>query len=287
MASDADHGFLDAHDTPHQDLNSSPSNSNTHGLALAVVPDVPLLDFLAKDRRPTFVIDAQGPRLAFQNDALSHYLDQDEIEQHAFTAWTLSTPFTETTIESFSGRTWSSTVLQQRWIIVSAACCQPHAATANYPPSTSAPMSPGHDEVGPLSAYSLPPFRYVALSMSGSEGDVMDYKKRAPSISGVSSSWRGSSEDGIGSPLRNPRQYLDWTKQNMPGLSAHIQRIREYRWDLTPVGAMVSWSDSLRQVVLAMMSNSEPRIVMWGVERRMIYNEGEIENRSSIIYRVD
>lgn len=66
---------------------------------------------------------------------------------------------------------------------------------------------------------------------------------------------------------------LDWTKYPVGGLSTHMLSIKKFPWENTSVGSIDSWSDIFRSIVIAMNANSEPRIMLWGPERTMIYNE--------------
>lgn len=70
------------------------------------------------------------------------------------------------------------------------------------------------------------------------------------------------------------RKTLDWTRQEFTSdLPRHIRTIRSYDWTSTSLGPMVDWPQSLRQAVVAAMSNSEPRLILWGPEYSMIFNE--------------
>lgn len=235
--------------------------------------DISLLDYLHKDPRPTFVLNTEKHHIALQNESLDNYLIAHKIDRDTFNAWALSTSSNNAaTILYFGGRAWN-TVNLQKWTIVSG-CRQDHAALAV---PVGAPLSPGRTYIQP-STHHLAPFRDVNRSGSGSDSDpapdpppMSRRASVAPSM--VSSSWRTVSEDGAAMAARTHR-YLDWTKHmHSSTLSPHIQLVQTFRWDLTPIGAMSTWPDSLRQLVLAIMSNSEPRVVMWGEERRMIYNE--------------
>lgn len=238
------------------------------------IKNISLLEYLSKDPRPTFVLNTEKHHIALQNDALENYLIAHKIDRDTFHAWALSTSSNNpATVLYFGGRAWN-TINVQKWTIVSG-CRQDHAALAV---PVSAPLSPGRTYIQP-STHHLAPFRDVTRSGSGSDSDpvsdpppISRRVSMAPS-SMASSSWRSVSEDGASMAART-HGYLDWTRHmHSSGLSPHIQLVQNFRWDLTPIGTMSTWPDSLRQLVLAIMSNSEPRVVMWGEERRMIYNE--------------
>lgn len=81
-------------------------------------------------------------------------------------------------------------------------------------------------------------------------------------------------------PLASPNtvseaslKVLDWTRYDVPGMSAHVVAIKTFPWHTTSVGSIDTWPDILRSVVITLVANSEPRVLIWGPERIQIYNE--------------
>lgn len=66
---------------------------------------------------------------------------------------------------------------------------------------------------------------------------------------------------------------LDWTRQNLDGLSDHLRMVKSYPWETTNLGHISLWTETLRQIVLSMMANPTPQILLWGSSWTMIYNE--------------
>lgn len=66
---------------------------------------------------------------------------------------------------------------------------------------------------------------------------------------------------------------LDWTRVEVPGMSPWIQFLRSFQWSTTALGAMDSWPDILRQYILSIMSNPNPRLIVWGDHQSFVYNE--------------
>ena len=239
----------------------------------SALKDVALLDFFSRDLRPTFIIDIDHPKhIAYENEALKNHLRIHRTDRSSFDVWALTTPFNISPVTvRFARRAWSSVPLQQRWVVVSA-CCQDLVSTHLGPSHPPVPLSPvralsGESSMSPLSRLVLP-----NRSVSGGDSDASSDTRRGSTAPSVTSSWRTLSEDGGDSDVRALRR-LDWLRQPVYGMSAHIQLVQRFPWHNTPVGSIESWPDTLRQVVLAMMNNVEPRVVMWGEERRMIYNE--------------
>lgn len=234
--------------------------------------DMALLDFFARDPRPTLILNLDGPHIsiAYRNDALDSHLRIERIDDNTFNSWATSTPFNDSSrVWQFGGRSWSCVLLQQQWTVVST-CCQDH--TLPPYPTISLPTSQASSSLGRTHAASskhlLPQNGRAYRSISVSDGVDSSETRRA---SVVSSSWKTVSDDG--DRMQRAHRPIDWTKNYVPGLSPHIQLVQNFKWERTPVGSIHSWSDPLRQLVLAMMSNSDPRVLMWGEERRMIYNE--------------
>ncbi|KAL2349685.1 histidine kinase, partial [Cryomyces antarcticus] len=68
-------------------------------------------------------------------------------------------------------------------------------------------------------------------------------------------------------------KYIDWTQKSLPGLSKYLQFVRNHDWASTALGPMASWSSQLRQMVFIIMSDPDPRLILWGSDLTLIYNE--------------
>ncbi|KEQ68735.1 hypothetical protein M436DRAFT_57694, partial [Aureobasidium namibiae CBS 147.97] len=66
---------------------------------------------------------------------------------------------------------------------------------------------------------------------------------------------------------------LDWTRMPSPAMSAHMHLVRNFPWQDTAIGSIQSWPDALRSAVLSAMANPDPRLLLWGDDHIMIYNE--------------
>jgi PAS domain S-box-containing protein len=70
-----------------------------------------------------------------------------------------------------------------------------------------------------------------------------------------------------------PRPFFDWTRAMVPGLTSYVKFIRDFDWSSTALGPMHTWSEPLRQCVVFVMANPDPRLVVWGDDMTFIYNE--------------
>lgn len=66
---------------------------------------------------------------------------------------------------------------------------------------------------------------------------------------------------------------LDWTRHDVPGLSAYAQFFKDFDWSHTSLGPIASWPDVLRRSVLFMIANPNPRLIIWGDGMNFLYNE--------------
>lgn len=64
----------------------------------------------------------------------------------------------------------------------------------------------------------------------------------------------------------------DWTRLPGQSPSQWFEYVRNVDWASTHLGAMHTWSQTLRTYVLHIMSNPHPRLLIWGSSRTFIYN---------------
>ncbi|THZ27314.1 hypothetical protein D6C90_09005 [Aureobasidium pullulans] len=210
--------------------------------------DLGLLHFLDHDSRLTFIIDTCDivpGHIAYRNPALDRWLSST-WNTPAFADWA-TTLMQDSTTASYGGKRWTCTLQQKRWLI---AC----AADETLPSTImSEPTPPPSNKVQGSADGTISQNSYTSSSDS-----------RRHSV--ASSSWRTMSEDG-GS------RFLDWTQAPSPAMSAHMHLVRNFHWHQGPLGSIQSWPDALRQNVLSIMANPDPRLLLWGEEHIMIYNE--------------
>ncbi|KAK4494259.1 hypothetical protein PRZ48_014557 [Zasmidium cellare] len=84
--------------------------------------------------------------------------------------------------------------------------------------------------------------------------------------------------EGLGDSDNEPvKRCLDWTRSDTPSVSPWIDFVRSVDWASTAVGPMHSWPMQLRQYVMAIMVNPNPRILVWGTEWVFFYNEACVQ----------
>ena len=50
-------------------------------------------------------------------------------------------------------------------------------------------------------------------------------------------------------------------------------RIRNHRWEDTPLGPLTSWPQSLRTLVSVMLEANQPMFIVWGADQTLLYND--------------
>ncbi|KAG9726700.1 hypothetical protein KCU73_g12829, partial [Aureobasidium melanogenum] len=202
--------------------------------------DVGILELLRNDDRPTFVLGPSATitkpqyeqEIVFTNIALDTFL-VEHAQSDAFDSWS------QTLIKSPKehGRTW--TFAGRAWtstlvggIWLIVYCAQTVFTDANQQSGLS---------------------------------NKLQYDGRV-------STRKPPSWDVLSPPPESSPKILDWTKFDVPGLSSHVQFIKNFDWSSTPIGPIDKWPGRLSSVIISICTNPDPRIVLWGEELIMIYN---------------
>ncbi|KAF2165007.1 hypothetical protein M409DRAFT_67675 [Zasmidium cellare ATCC 36951] len=83
--------------------------------------------------------------------------------------------------------------------------------------------------------------------------------------------------DALDSEYEPSKRCLDWTRSDTPSVSPWTDFVRSVDWASTAVGPMDSWPMQLRQYVMAIMVNPNPRILVWGDHWVFFYNEACVQ----------
>jgi PAS domain S-box-containing protein len=222
---------------------------NQQVIDLSDLSDLSLVSFLQHDTRPTCIIDTRNNRIAYRNPALDRLLSGTWNGQH-FRDWATTTLNPDTQSATYRGRAWNCILQDDRWLIASTQQDATTHTDALAPPRAPAPPRTASQNS-------------LHQANSNNSGTSSSDSRRQ---SVASSSWRTMSDDGS-------QRYLDWTRTPSPAMSAHMHLIRNFPWQDTTIGSIQSWPDALRQSVLSAMANPDPRLLLWGDDHIMIYNE--------------
>ncbi|PNS21002.1 Hybrid signal transduction histidine kinase K [Sphaceloma murrayae] len=220
---------------------------------------VGLLEFFDCEPSPTLIFDLDRQSPIYENRAFQEWKKRGSREGFAvsgppFLEW-LSEWSKNTSSGDFAmaGRTWRTSMLRKRWMVLTSYERQldttVHSQTVPpTPPASAALPTP------PSTVADVPP---MVRRTSG---------RYSPSPSFSSTS---SGADAVLS-VKKP---LDWTKYHVPGISAHVQTIKNFPWHETTLGGIDTWSETLRATVQGICANEEPRILLWGPDHVLVPNE--------------
>ncbi|OMP82805.1 Mitotic spindle checkpoint component mad2 [Diplodia seriata] len=231
-----------------------------------------LTSFLDNDDRPTFILDAHDDSssiLSYQNDALRGYLsrlsaaDTTQNIDDRFHNWASSfdanaEPAERTGVASnisFGNRNWTSRLLHHRWRVVFATAVDDSAGLAHR----SVRSYDGADKSGREPGPSFPGTSAKELQekagLDDSSGEEPDKPNGPPASTSIS--------------LRR----LDWIKDPPKDLPPYHRFLLDHDWASTPLGPISGWPDLLRQTAVTILSSPDPRLLLWGRDMCLVYNE--------------
>ncbi|KAI5237938.1 hypothetical protein E4T43_07752 [Aureobasidium subglaciale] len=236
--------------SPHRGLmlpNSTSSQSCSGSLFSSLTDINSLLEFLSDDDRPTFLIEVLSsnvavphiPRVVFQNAAFTSFLERT-VTSDSYDDWlrSLSTSVaipSNRPVKPFGGRAWSSKRFRNAWRVI---YCSQWDDDRRL------------DSVAEAHTESLRPSQ--GDTEMGSSENEHDH-----------SPWADAQEKAI-----------DWTRYpHKVRQSAWIDFIKTYPFEKTYLGPMSRWSDELRRLAVQIMSSPAPRMVYWGSDQAILYNE--------------
>jgi PAS domain S-box-containing protein len=220
-------------------VTSNSSQSYSGSLFSSLTDINPLLEFLADDERPTFLIEVLSsnvavphvPRVVFQNAAFTSFLTR-AVSKDSYDDWlrSLSTSVaipSNRPVKPFGGRCWSSKRFRNAWRVVY--CSQ----------SDDAKLDSVEEDT----------------QMSGASLDHQFPEDQ--------SRWQDAHD-----------QIIDWTRfPYKVRQSPWIDFIKTYAFEKTHLGPMSQWPDDLRRLAVQIMSTPAPRMVYWGQDQAILYNE--------------
>ncbi|KAH0020986.1 hypothetical protein KCU80_g16383, partial [Aureobasidium melanogenum] len=227
--------------------NSTSSQSCSGSLFSSLTDINSLLEFLSDDDRPTFLIEVLSsnvavphiPRVVFQNAAFTSFLERT-VTKDSYDDWlrSLSTSVaipSSRPVKPFGGRAWSSKRFRNAWRVVYCSQWEDDRRLDTVAEASTEPNNPSQEDT----------------DMTGSEHDQQD------------SSWSDAQE-----------KIIDWTRfPSKVRQTTWIDFIKTYPFEKTYLGPMSRWSDELRRLAVQIMSSPFPRMVYWGQEQAILYNQ--------------
>lgn len=82
-----------------------------------------------------------------------------------------------------------------------------------------------------------------------------------------------SQQSTWGDIVEGGRKLIDWTRSKDVSPNPWIQFLRNYHWETTTLGPITDWPEELRRLAVLIMSCPDPRMVYWGNDQAIVYNE--------------
>jgi PAS domain-containing protein len=241
------------------------------------------LDFISDDHRPTFVLEhSTTPKILFRNAALDAILS-DTLQGPQFLSWisaiheTIRQQISQRArrvakLGSFASRHWSSKRLKGPWTAVY--CRQNYQFENQWPyKSLGRPDQDSRPAPDPLTQKQLNKHGQQELSGGIHQDSGRDDQRDTDSITTVESSSASVLQEARG----NTGLLEDWTVDWLafPHLTADpwIQFLVKHDWNNTAAGPMHNWHPTLRQLYSTILTSEIPRVIYWGNDLCMFYNE--------------
>ena len=80
-------------------------------------------------------------------------------------------------------------------------------------------------------------------------------------------------QTGRPSTIQGDKNPLNANHARIFGEGEMADRIRRFRWETTPLGAMSGWSETLLCVVNMILESQFPMLLLWGSEMVVLYND--------------
>lgn len=227
-----------------------------------------LVDFVADDVRPTFILDHATTDVVYCNKAFDTLVASASSTssppswltslQEAACRRPLPTRRATETLGSFVQRAWARKSIRSSWIAVSCSERADHThASARVQNASPADMA---DLPTPTTRASL--LDTIPLSRQTSD-----------SLSTTSISTAASSLGGFDMALPFEDLSVDWLLQPSLTSDPWFDLLINHNWADKPVGPLHAWPTMLRQMYTTILASREPRILYWGNDMLMLYNE--------------
>ena len=229
-----------------------------HGSDSAILDDISITELLEHDDRPTLVLDLSNPtylQAVYSNRAASdtpgcqwgEFVSDDEFRIWIAGVCALGIGQQPKSRGVFFDREWICFALRNGLVVIQCVR-QPSDAEESHGVEPDFQVREDDDRSS-LTSNSL-------------------HDSSTPSASHSSLSKSGS--DAMRIPIPGN---VDWLRPSFSGASDYIDFLRKYNWAATPLGPIERWGFHLRTLVHMIMSNPDPRIILWGPEFTFLYNE--------------
>lgn len=241
-----------------------------------------LADFIDDDDRPTFILERSStlpPKAIFCNIAFETLVA--ETSQNS-SSWDLVGTLLNAADEcakqntrkirnlgNFAARVWSTKDIRGPWTAV---FCNKghHNAQLEPKPDTGSLES---QDIRPDEQSDNQGSREHPLDMAPLKRHHSDNTSMTGSATSHSNSVNGSSLSSVDTSTLLEDLAVDWLLYPHPTSDPWISFLVNHDWDKTALGPLQSWPPVLRQMYSIILGSNEPRVIYWGKDLYMLYNE--------------
>lgn len=247
----------------------------TAGSRLAALADVgALLEVLSEDERPTFILeltDDSVPSIVFRNAALTTFITHINKtlafeDMVAITSAKLTAGGTN--CAAFCGTEWSSKHFRGAWRLIS---CDADV--------------PKQEEIGPFSSERRMQPTVDSVVSTSTRTERLTNARAHLTFTAPTNTLTQTAGNSFYSPatLSPPtplspcsteklrKGLADWTLAD--AISPWFHFVKHFPWADTPFGPIDSWSLELRRSTAKTMNSPEPRVLIFGEQRAIMYNK--------------
>jgi PAS domain S-box-containing protein len=236
-----------------------------------------LVDFIADDDRPTFILDHATTDILYCNNAFNALIATvpggsssppglTSLLEAACHGTRPHLHTTDTLAATFADRLWSRKSIRASWTAVSCLGQVQHSLSGVQYSSPSRVASPAggipdlpttRQGFGPAL-----PLEYNPLKRHKSD--------TGSTTSASTNSWSLASSD-VDVSLEH--LMVDWLLSPRPSPDPWFDFLNNHNWQDTTVGPIHTWPTMLRQMYTTILASEEPRVLYWGNDMLLLYNE--------------
>ncbi|KAI4726566.1 hypothetical protein E4T49_05605 [Aureobasidium sp. EXF-10728] len=222
-----------------------------------------LVDFVANDDRPTLILDDATAEIIYRNKAFDAFAATVShvswLESLLSTTRNGTRPEQRTTqqLGSFAEQPWSRKSIALSWTAVTCPAQTHHNHNGKIQ----------LDQAGALS----PEKQGSSQALASTTIPLKRHESDTASTTSASTHTSSTGASDMDTPLEDLT--VDWLLFPKPSPDPWLDFILNHNWEDKPVGPLHSWPTMLRQMYTTILASREPRVLYWGNDMALLYNE--------------